>query len=372
MEDAKARASALGATIRVERLIVGGGLAATLAWATAPGRDGLVVATAEEPWWSRRRWRLGQPASELVSEGFVLQPHELADDVGGFAPASALADAIAVAAHEHGMPLVLGCCVERPVERTEEGRFVVWAGQRRIEAERVDIAVGLGPPRRLRDRDGNATIVTEEHERELLADGRMVFGQEQWRQPVRGPRVLVIGGGATAAWNVERALQQGAEVTWLGSVSASNAHDHAQRVRAIEEELAMSDRRDEEQRLRLERTHARITAFHKADIPRNQAVFEARGLMLWVGSVERLSPAPGGVEATLLRKGHREARRFEQVVVSIGQDDRAPRASASLIEKLPMTWLEHHEDGVRPGKPSKRPSGRIVGACAADDPTRLR
>lgn len=360
--------------MRVDRVIVGGGLAATLDWATRPWAKAtcVVLARAEEPWWSRREWRLGQPVSELVSEGFVLQPHDFADDVDGFAPASALADAIAVTAHEHGMPLVLGCCVERPIERTDEGRFVVLVGKLRIEADHVDIAVGLGPPRRLRDRDGNATIVSEEHERELLADGRMVFGQEQWRQPVRGPRVLVIGGGATAAWNVERALQEGARVVWVAPMSASDEHDHAQKVRASEEDLAASDPRDDEQRRQLERKRARVVAFHKADLPRNQAVFEAPRVELWVGSVERLLPATSGVEATILREAHREVLRFDQVVVSVGQDDRAPGASASLVERLPMTWLEYHEGGTRPGEPPKRPSGRIVGACMADDQVRLR
>ena len=119
---------------------------------------------------------MGQPASELVSEGFVLQPHDFAEDVDGFAPASALADAIAVTAHQHGMPLVLGCSVERPIERTEDGRFVVWVDEWRIEAEHVDVAVGLGPARRLRDRDGNATILSQEAEQLLLLGRQHVPG----------------------------------------------------------------------------------------------------------------------------------------------------------------------------------------------------
>ncbi|MCX4247251.1 NAD(P)-dependent oxidoreductase [Paraliomyxa miuraensis] len=372
LEGAQARALAETGTTRVERVIIGGGLAATLCWATGARCEGLVVARAEEPWWSRGRWRLGQPSSELVSEGFVLQPHEFAEDVDGFAPASALANAIAVTAHEHGMPLVLGCCVERPIERIEDGRFVVWVGERRIEAERVDVAVGLGPPRRLRDRDGNATIVTEEDERELLADGRMVFGQDQWRHEVRGPRVLVFGGGATAAWNVERALSEGAKVTWVAPLSRSDARDHAQKVRAIEEELTSVDPTDRARLRQLERERARIVAFHRADLPRTQAVFEAEGVDLWVGSLERLVLAADGVEAELLREDHRERQRFDQVVVSIGQDDRAPEASSSLVAKLRMTWIEYDGDGTRAGSPARRPVGRIVGACATDGPTRLR
>lgn len=377
LEDAAKRGSQwLGGEepTRVERVIVGGGLTATLAWATRSRAEGtcVVLARSVEPWWSRREHRLGQPASELVSEGFVLQPHDFADDIDGFAPASALADAIAVTAHEHEMPLVLGCCVDRPIERTEDGRFVVHVGARRIEAEHVDVAVGLGPARRLRDRDGNATIVTEEDERLLLADGRMVFGQDQWQQPVRSGRVLVIGGGATAAWNVERALRHGATVTWVAPVDVPVGGDHARRLRAIEEELAASSSLDDEQRQQLERRRARIAAFHRADLPRNQAVFEVRNVELWVGSVERLNPVSNGVEATLLRERRRETLSFDQVVVSIGQDDHASEAAATLIAAFRVTWLEHDGRRVRAGDPLTKASGRIVGACAVDDATRLR
>jgi hypothetical protein len=180
LEDAAKRASQWrsgDAPIRVERVIVGGGLAATLAWATRSRTEGtcVVLARGEEPWWSRREHRLGQPASELVSEGFVLQPHQLGDDEDGFAPARLLADAIAITAHEHGMPLVLGCCVDRPIEILGDGRLAVHAGSSRIEAEAVDVAVGPGPPLRL-----SKTCMTEEDERALLADGRMIFfGQDE-------------------------------------------------------------------------------------------------------------------------------------------------------------------------------------------------
>jgi Putative NAD(P)-binding len=361
-----------GAPLRVERVIVGGGLAATLDWATQTRTDGscVVLARAEEPWWSRREHRLGQPASELVSEGFVIQPHELAKDVDGFAPASALADAIALTAHEHGMPLVLGCRVDRPIERTEDGRFVLYAGGRTIEAEQVDVAVGPGPAMRL-----GTAIVTQEDERELLADGRMVFGQDQWQQPVRSGRVLVIGGGATSAWNVELALRHGAEVTWVAPASESK---HLGRLRLKAQELAkhLEDRPelDAERRRWLERTRARIIAFGGADLPRNREVFRASEVEWWVGTVARLRPAINGVEALIRRDGRDElaALRFEQVVVAIGQDSYAPEASASLVLRLSMTWLERDHGGPRPADPGSRPVGRIVGACEVGPSPRLR
>ena len=373
IEGARARALSGTDAVRVERLIVGGGLAATLCWATGRG-EGLVVARAEEPWWSRRRWRLGQPASELVSEGFVLQPHEFAEDVDGFAPASALADAIAVTAHEHGLPLVLGCCVERPIERTEDGRFVVWVGERRIEAERVDVAVGLGPPRRLRDRDGNATIVTEEDERALLADGRMVFGQEQWRHPVRGSRVLVLGGGPTAAWNVERARAEGAAVTWLAKKRTEPVDGDPLRRKADELARWLEQAPDSERRRWFERIWARIVAFRGADLARNRAVFRMRNVEWWVGSVERLQPQGDGVDVTIRPEDQNASlqRHFDQVIVSIGQDDSASSASAALVRGMSMTWLESNGRAVRRGDPRRPPSGRIVGACEASDNPRLR
>lgn len=359
---------------RVERVIIGGGLAATLAWATRSRAEGacVVLAGAEEPWWSRREHRLGQPASELVSEGFVLQPHDFVDDIDGFAPASALADAIAVTAHAHGLPLVLGCSVDRPIERTPDGHFAVHVGERRIEAEHVDVAVGLGPPRRLRDADGHATIVTEDEERELLNDGRMIFGQDQWRQPARSGKVLVIGGGATAAWNVELALRAGADVKWLAAESASEDRDQRLKIRAIDEHLATNADLGETERRSLVDQRARLAAFHKADLPRNRAVFESPGVELWVGSAQRLSPLPEAVEAKLLQGSELRTHTFDQVIVSIGQDDRASEASASLVGGLPMTWLENDGQVSRPGGPSRKPSGRIVGACMASDPARLR
>lgn len=364
---------------RVERVIVGGGLAATLAWATRANTEGtcVVLARAEEPWWSRREHRLGQPASELVSEGFVLQPHEFADDIDGFAPASALADAIAVTAHAHGMPLVLGCCVDQPIERTEDGRFVVHAGGRRIEAEHVDVAVGLGPARRLRDRHGNATIVTEEDERLLLADGRLVFGQDQWLQPVRRHRVLVIGGGATAAWNVELALRHGAKVTWLAPerVPILEADERLYR-KARDLEIHLERRQDlpPERRRWLERARTRIVAFRRADLPRNRGVFRAMGVDWRVGYVERLYPRDDGVEAILRIGSDVEplTQRFEQVVIAIGQNDYAAEASTQLVRRLPMTWLEQDGHDARPGGPGMDPSGRVVGACVMGETPRLR
>jgi hypothetical protein len=362
---------------RVDRVIVGGGLAATLDWATRSRAEGtcVVLAQAEEPWWSRRKHRLGQPVSELVSEGFVLQPHDFAEDIDGFAPASAVADAIAVTAHDHGMPLVLGCCVDRPIERTEDGRFVVHAGGRRIEAEHVDIAVGPGPARRLRDDDGRATIVSEEDERELLADGRMVFGQDQWETPVRAGPVLVIGGGATAAWNVELALRHGAQVTWVAPPSESKRLGPLRlKVQEIAKHLEDHPDLDAERRLWLERARARIVAFRGADLPRNRGVFRASGVDWSMGTVERLQPKSNGVEATIRREGRDELReqRFEQVVVAIGQDGYAPEASASIARRLPMTWLEHDHNGPRPADPRSKPVGRIVGACEVDASPRLR
>lgn len=362
---------------RVERVLVGGGLAATLAWATRPPTEGtcVVLARGEEPWWSRREHRIGQPARELVSEGFVLQPHEFADDIDGFAPASALADAIAITAHAHGMPLLLGCGVDRPIERTEDGRFVVHAGGRRIEAEHVDVAVGPGPARRLRSRDAHETIVREEDERELLADGRMVFGQDQWQQPVRLPRVLVLGGGPTAAWNVEMALRHGATVTWVAAASESKLDDELrEKAEEIKEHLETHPGIDVDRRRWLERAWARIVALRLADLPRNRRVFRATGVEWRVGSVKELRPRSNGVAAMI----HDELRNetcelhFEQVVVAFGQDDRAPEASASLVRAIQMTWIERDHVGPKPADPRSRPSGRVVGACAQEQSPRLR
>ena len=364
-------------TTRVERVIIGGGLAATLTWATQAPTKGtcLVLARAEEPWWSRSMHRLGQPASELVSEGFVLQPHDFADDVDGFAPASALADAIAVTAYQHGMPLVLGCCVDRPIEPTGDGRFAVQVGDHRIEAERVDVAVGPGPARRLRDAEERATIVSEEHEHLLLSDGRMVFGQDQWLWPVRLPRVLVLGGGATAAWNVELARQKGAEVTWVAEVGRAKHLDRLRhKAEAIEAYIEGHPNLEAERLRWLEQTWARIAAFRTADLPRNREIFRMRGVEWWAGSVERLWPHENGIAVAMRRAGHdgREELLFDQVVVSIGQHDRATEASAALVARMRMTWMESDRNESRAASLDDRPAGRIVGACEVGKSPRLR
>jgi Putative NAD(P)-binding len=273
------------------------------------------------------------------------------------------------------MPLVLGCCVDRPIERTEDGRFVVHAGGRRIEAEHVDVAVGPGPAKRLRDAYGRATVVSEEDERTLLADGRMVFGQDHWQQPARSGRVLVIGGGATAAWNVERALRHGAVVTWVAPATPWK-RSGPKELKAEQIARHLDDHPDlhPERRRWLERVQARLVAFRGADLPRNRAVFRESGVEWWWGTVKHLRPCHDRVAAICWTKGRDDPQEleFDQVIVSIGQDGDAPEASAQLVGRLPMTWLEHDHEGTRPANPGSRPTGRIVGACEVGVPSRLR
>jgi len=318
---------------------------------------------------------MGQPGIELKSEGFTRQPHEFVDDIDGFAPASGISHAIALTAYVHDLPVVFEQSVEQPLEVSDRG-ISVHTSTHQLTADTVDVAVGPGPARRLRRKDGTM-LLTEDEERTLLDDHRMVFGQDQWKHRVRGPRVLVYGGGATAAWNVAYARKAGAEVTWVARVPEGRATAREQRKiediqRYLDQHGAALATSNPARKRWLERTLVRLLAFRGADLPRNRDVFGDDGVTWMQGEVQQLRPQGEGVEVELARGASPEVHVFDQVVISIGQDPTAPGACAALVKRLSMTWLEHDGTRSRPGDRGDVPRGRVVGACEVGDPPRVR
>lgn len=177
-------------------------------------------------------------------------------------------------------------------------------------------------------------------------------------------------------------MQRGAEVTWLAPARIPRGpidDDKARRLyeKAREVALHLERRADipRERRRWLERTRARIIAFRKADLPRNRSVFRATDVDWRVGLVERLRPRDDGIEAMIRIAGQVElqTQRFEQVVVAIGQDDRAAAASTALVERVPMTWLQHDGRDARPGAPGMSCRPRLLrGTLAASMVLRSR
>lgn len=360
----------------MERLTIGAGFAATVAHATAASDEiGSTLALSQDtdPWRTRGEWRLGQPASELVSEGLAIQPEQCEPDPGRFASAAALADAIAITAERSRFAVLLDTDVAEPLQVSPSG-VDVRSSRGTIHAQWVDVAVGLGPPRCLPRQ-------VLDPDQPIPADV-VVYGQDQLDHPTLGPVVVVVGGGATAAWNARTAAQRlqqttdaaHAVVLWIGTDPARDdrrrAKPQQRRLDTVERKINNASAARKHSWLLL---RAKLQGFFGARQRRNRDTFR------WRRSESRVPICWS--EGKLVRARYNESReqlhlQFElglpsgtatyelwcdQLVVSIGQsrDPRHPGTAAALVRRLPLTWLQHDGNEPSPFKGVVAP-GRAV------------
>lgn len=147
-----------------DRLVIGGGWAATADFATldAPPDTGdglppvLAVSQGHDPWADRQQLLMGQVPSELEIPGLPFQPADLADEGTQFAPSSDFAAAVGAARAYTGMPSHQGTATAITPRPTDPGDAVGWPdganyrvtiGDRGFYATTLDIAAGPGPAR---------------------------------------------------------------------------------------------------------------------------------------------------------------------------------------------------------------------------------
>lgn len=154
-----------------DRLIIGGGWAATADFATldAPPDTGvglppvLAVSQGHDPWADRQQLLMGQVPSELEIPGLPFQPADLADEGTQFAISSDFAAVVGAARAYTGMPSYQGTATAitpRPTGASDAAagdaagagwpagaNYRVTIGERSFYAATLDITAGPGPAR---------------------------------------------------------------------------------------------------------------------------------------------------------------------------------------------------------------------------------
>jgi len=297
---------------RRQRLVVGGGFAATTTHVTSgiANDQSLLLADAWEPWGAMHDWPMGQPAAELVSEAFVRQPESFSPANNPFCSAAAFSAALQVTQAHHAVPL---CRAAVSAVSHAGGDFAISFPGGTAIAPQLDIANGRGPFARLSD-----SKLSPELDAELRRDGRLAYGDGR-ELDTFAPRgdVLVIGGGATAAWFVERGARSGAKVVWLAERRDPGLWEDAlaKRLQRLEELCRSPPRSLDVGRLR--RWIERLSAFRAADVPRNRAAFRANNVTRTIGSVREIKSL--GTRIEVAWDNPSGAQTFDHIVIAIGQ-----------------------------------------------------
>jgi hypothetical protein len=343
----------------LDHVIVGGGFAATATYVTRKGNGGVrgrcaLLASEVEPWNRLEHWPLGQPASELVSEAFPVQPQWFAHEASEFCPSAAFSGAISVAQRCHRAPLHR--LLVHAIDVDPRGRFRVALEAGRLHARHVDIASGRGPARRLRP-----GVMSRELADALCAAGVMILADATQLATYRPTgRVLVIGGGATGAWFAARAgLEAAEDVVWLARARPWDAWEgelegRVQRLTALLRNPPVRLRRE-----RLKRWLDRLEGFRLADVARNRTTFQNRRITRLVGDVVQVSAVGGRVRVQWERESGSGI--FDQLVVALGQEADVPPGPRSLIQSIKGLRLL-----------SMEVSSRSVRCLDSFDPAKLR
>ncbi len=396
----------------VDRLILGAGGAAVQNYAThdpsvraARGADGmpsvLSIAQGGDPW-PARQGLIGQSAEALSNpaNGLRHQPEHFmeANSAGRYARTDAVGAAIADTRAQTGMPVYQAAV--RRVETVENGqparyRVVVEqtvqgpdgrpvTQQRTFFANDVDVATGPGPDRTLhRDR-----VLTPEVEGRLRSSGHVVGGDGFLSStPRAGERVLVTGGGATAAWDAAHAMRHGAEVQWIAR-PGSDERPHIERITRdlAAVEAAMRDPSAniaqlaaDRATLRAELNHLSIHGardsgmvntdgskgpFGASNLPRNRETVQATAdhrRMTSIASID--GPLTSGPNAGKLHvrfadgtEGH-----FDRVVVAHGQDAEGAGGPIHTLGQVVSP-----AGGAQRARPILNAAGELLGVQVGD------
>jgi type VI secretion system secreted protein VgrG len=336
----------------VDRLILGAGNAAVADYNTLPNKGGyqangvpnvLAVAGSSDPWPDRKEV-MGQTAAQLsYNNGLSSQPVEYVDNPNDYCPSDAYGAAVADTRAKSGMS-VYKAYVES-IKETPDGSpakykvdIATAPGQTKsIYTNNIDIATGPGPARKLAD-----GVLPSDDEKKLKAAGTLVYGDQHLATtPLpAGSKVLVYGGGASAAWNVNHSGKNGADVNW--SARGAGGKD----------------------------------PFAGANLARNRKVMEETAGSRQTREITKVTPVmvDGKQKALVQFNDGKPPQVYDQVVVSIGQDSKAKGGVENLmsgvLEKKPgdgpkMTTIE----GV---KPDGKRDGNLVGLYSGDQKGGIR
>ena len=349
--------------VEVDHAIAGGGVAATMDYATLPSRPGMAAPGADvteipstfaiggrEAWRARAEGltaaaaqhgapepllgggRIGQPVGQWANEGFTRQPGEFTSDHAGLGRAADVGRAVAMTQFETGMTTYDGVVVslevnprdgswpsERPL-RLRVASATNPIGEFYVYANTVDAALGRGAARSLTVDDpasGRRGQVDPADMDALLGDRRLVYYDQMFQHPSTG-RVLVFGNGPTAVWAAGTAAEVGAQVTVLGmNRGAIERADTARSTVDVTRPDAAAELARIEQQLAQE-TFATTRGIV------NDRYFDHPSITWRGGNIARVQPGDASVPGEAgkivveLTGGGREV--YDQVALSIGQD----------------------------------------------------
>ncbi|MCC6999304.1 MAG: hypothetical protein IT370_32125, partial [Deltaproteobacteria bacterium] len=317
----------------------------------------LSLAAGADPWQGRHEL-MGQTPNQLSNpdNGLTAQPKDFSHTPNEFARSDDYATAVAHTRAESGMA-VLESKITNVVKdnsnppakyrvdievtkKGPDGKPVMGPDGQPVREKRavyckdVDVAMGPGPDRTLA-KDG---VMHADEEKKLRAAGKLAYGDEAVGATFNpGEKVLVSGGGASAAWGAHRANDSDASVDWVG-----RPHAEVEKVlRPMESRLKDIDAqlktlpKDSAERLKLEQEHGQLTAkrqellladaFKGANLPRNQDIVHNKEIQKEAKSIKKVDgplPAtdaknPGKLMVTF---SDGSVGYYDRIVVSHGQD----------------------------------------------------
>ena len=360
--------------VRVQRLVAGGGVAATMDYATLPATAGMTAPGVDIPEgaplpstlaiggaepWQARATSLAQAAAEhgvpqpLLSGGRIGQsvgdwgrssgltsvPGEFNSNHAGPGRAQDVADAVVMTQYQAGMVVYDGAVLGIEVN-PHDGTWDVDApararvaspshpnGEFFVYADVIDAALGRGAARGLTETDapGRPREISPEDRATLLANRRLVYYDQAFRNPRQG-RVLVVGDGPTAVWVAGTASEIGSQVTVLGR--PTEAADQTALRDAQQHVIDGTPNADAElQRIQTEvaqRVFARSRATTGGRYFSDPNIQYRGGQIARVRAGDPAIPAEAGKIMVEITPGRWEA--FDQVALSIGQDATAGSA----------------------------------------------
>jgi hypothetical protein len=288
---------------------------------------------------------MGQPPGEFESRAWLRQPIAFVDDADAFTPSNAFAATVALS-HGTAAPRirarVLSVTTHRDAEWRVDGASLrveleTAEGRRFLYAKRLDMATGPGPQRLI-----DEELFGGPHDLAALAgDGRLLYADTHLKSGVdpRGGDVVVLGGGASSAWNVELAAKGGATVLWI---ARSGKTTNMSNLR-LQEEISYLGPRVAAPGASLSDNirHEELQSFGDAMLARNVGkggAFELDGVTRVVGTIERIRPSPTmprkvEIAFTIDVTGAREVRTVDRVIVSYGQDANEPGGVFQLLRR---------------------------------------